>query len=207
MNSRSVSSGNWANAAKQSHARMSRLEPRARVQRWGPCEGSHLSVCIFRLRGLRSFLHPQPKLHPPPPPHTTAAEANRSPLRPSSRKYRGTPESLGSRREGEAGREEAGGGKVKLGREGGCCSDEHRSGERPYHHVLVLEQRGPSPYLPVPALQGGSNLIRTSIYDKYSGSVKITTQLDHIGHCKTAYATNWSKRWNYRVFIRNTRRD
>ena len=26
----------------------------------------------------------------------------------------------------------------------------------------------------------------TSIYDKYSGSVNITTHPDHIGHCKTA---------------------
>ena len=121
---------------RKSHARMSRLKPRARVQRWGPCEGSHLSVCIFRLRGLRSFLHPQPKLRPPPPPHPAAAGAK---LRPSSRQHRGTPESWGARREGEAGREEAGGGKLELGCEGGGCGDEHRRAERPCHHVLSLD--------------------------------------------------------------------
>ena len=31
-----------------------------------------------------------------------------------------------------------------------------------------------------------SDLIRTSIYDKYSGSTKISTHLDHISHYKTA---------------------
>ena len=40
---------------------------------------------------------------------------------------------------------------------------------------------------------------RTSICDKCSGSMKITTRLNHIGHCKTASGTNWSKRWTYRV--------
>ena len=39
------------------------------------------------------------------------------------------------------------------------------------------------------------NLIRTSIYDKYSGSMKITTRLDHISHCRTASGTDWSSRW------------
>ena len=43
-------------------------------------------------------------------------------------------------------------------------------------------------------------LIRTSIYDKYSGSMKITTHLDRISHCKTASGTNWSNGWTYRVF-------
>ena len=35
----------------------------------------------------------------------------------------------------------------------------------------------------------GFNLIRTSIYDKYSGSMKITTHLYHVSHCKTASGT------------------
>ena len=51
------------------------------------------------------------------------------------------------------------------------------------------------------------DFIRTSICDKYSGSMKITTRLDHTSHCKTASGTNWSNRWTYRVFIINTRRD
>jgi len=31
----------------------------------------------------------------------------------------------------------------------------------------------------------------------YSGSMKITTHLDHIGHCKTSSGTNWSYRWGH----------
>jgi hypothetical protein len=38
------------------------------------------------------------------------------------------------------------------------------------------------------------NLIRTSAYDKCSGSMKIPTHLDHISRYKTASGTNWSKR-------------
>jgi len=34
------------------------------------------------------------------------------------------------------------------------------------------------------------NLILTSVYDRYSGSMKITTHLDHISHCETASGTN-----------------
>ena len=45
-----------------------------------------------------------------------------------------------------------------------------------------------------------STCIRTSIYDKYSGSTKITTHLDYISRCKTASGTNWLNRWTYRVF-------
>ena len=41
---------------------------------------------------------------------------------------------------------------------------------------------------------------------KYSGSMKITTHLDHNSHCQTASGTNWSNIWTYRVFIMNTRR-
>ena len=38
------------------------------------------------------------------------------------------------------------------------------------------------------------NFIRTSVYDKYSGSTKIATQLDHISHCKETSGINWSNR-------------
>ena len=37
--------------------------------------------------------------------------------------------------------------------------------------------------------------------------MKMTTHLDYISHCKTASGTNWSSRWTYRVFMKNTRRD
>jgi len=36
----------------------------------------------------------------------------------------------------------------------------------------------------------GADLIRTSIYDKYSGPMKITADLDRISHCKISYGTN-----------------
>ena len=36
----------------------------------------------------------------------------------------------------------------------------------------------------------GTNLIRTSICDKHSGSMKIATRLDHISHYQTASGTN-----------------
>ena len=49
------------------------------------------------------------------------------------------------------------------------------------------------------------DLIRTSIYDNYSGAMKITTHLNHISHCKSAAGTNWSNRWTYCVCIMNTR--
>ena len=51
------------------------------------------------------------------------------------------------------------------------------------------------------------NSIRTSVYDKYSGSMKMATHLDHVGRCKTASGMNLSNRWTYQVFIINTRRD
>ena len=54
---------------------------------------------------------------------------------------------------------------------------------------------------------GGRDLLRSSVSDKYSGSMKITTHLHHISRCKRASDTNWSSRWTYRVFIINTRRD
>ena len=46
-------------------------------------------------------------------------------------------------------------------------------------------------------LQG--DFIQTSIYDQYSGSTRITTHLDHTGHCKTTSGSNWSRRQTYRV--------
>ena len=54
---------------------------------------------------------------------------------------------------------------------------------------------------------GALTLIRTIIYDKYSGSTKITTHLDHISHRKMTSGINWSNRWTCRAFIINTRRD
>ena len=52
-----------------------------------------------------------------------------------------------------------------------------------------------------------ATLIRASVYDKYSGSMKVTTRLTHTHHYQPAYDTTWSNRWTYRVFIINTRRD
>ena len=40
-----------------------------------------------------------------------------------------------------------------------------------------------------------------------AGSMKITTRLDPISHCKIASGTNRSNRWTHRVFIINTRLD
>ena len=51
------------------------------------------------------------------------------------------------------------------------------------------------------------NLIQTSLYNQCSGSIKITTHLDHISYGKTASGTNWSNILTYRLFIINTRRD
>ena len=53
--------------------------------------------------------------------------------------------------------------------------------------------------------RGAIDLIRASIRvicDKHSASAKITTQLDHISHCKVAPGTNWSNRWTNREFLR-----
>ena len=51
------------------------------------------------------------------------------------------------------------------------------------------------------------DFIRTSVYDENSGSMKITTHLDHITHCRAAYGADWSNRWTYQVSIINTRHD
>jgi len=50
------------------------------------------------------------------------------------------------------------------------------------HRVLLRLDRV---HLPNPR-----NLIRTSVYDKYSGSRKITAHIDHICHCKKASGTH-----------------
>jgi len=46
-------------------------------------------------------------------------------------------------------------------------------------------------------------LIRTSIHDIFLYSMKITTLMDYISHCKTAPVNGWT----HRVFIIHTRRD
>ena len=51
------------------------------------------------------------------------------------------------------------------------------------------------------------SLILTGMYHKYSGSMNVTTHMDHIGYCETASGTHWLNRWTYRVFIITTRRD
>jgi hypothetical protein len=38
-------------------------------------------------------------------------------------------------------------------------------------------------------------------------TLKVTTHLHHISHCKATPGTNWSNRWTYRVFIKTSRRD
>ena len=40
------------------------------------------------------------------------------------------------------------------------------------------------------AVPAGADLICTSIYDKYSGSTKFATHLDHIRYCKAPPGTN-----------------
>ena len=51
------------------------------------------------------------------------------------------------------------------------------------------------------------NLIRVSIHEKISGSIKVTTHLNHISHCKTYYGKRWSNRWTYQVSLMNAVRD
>ena len=55
--------------------------------------------------------------------------------------------------------------------------------------------------------RGQGDLIRTIVYDKYSGSMKITTHLDHTSHFKIVSGTKWSSRWTYPTFTINTHRD
>ena len=52
------------------------------------------------------------------------------------------------------------------------------------------------------------NLIRTSMYDKCSGSTtKKSFHLDHISNCRTTADKNWSNRRANRVFVIDIRRD
>ena len=51
------------------------------------------------------------------------------------------------------------------------------------------------------------DLIRTSISNKYPGSMKTNPHLDHIRHCTTASGTNWLNRWTYRISTINAHRD
>ena len=49
-----------------------------------------------------------------------------------------------------------------------------------------------------------NDLSQTSFHDRNSGSMKITTSLDHFSHCKTSSGTDWSNRLTHRAFIINT---
>jgi hypothetical protein len=49
-------------------------------------------------------------------------------------------------------------------------------------------------------------VIPTTIYHEFSGSIKITTHLDHVSHRETTSGTNWWNRWTYLVFIIHDRR-
>ena len=48
---------------------------------------------------------------------------------------------------------------------------------------------------------------RTSIYDKFSGPVKITAHLDDISHSKAKSGTHWLNGWTYRVLSMQIRPD
>ena len=45
------------------------------------------------------------------------------------------------------------------------------------------------------------------MYDKFSGSRKVATHLDHISHCEVKSGENWWNDWAYRMSIINTRLD
>ena len=60
---------------------------------------------------------------------------------------------------------------------------------------------------PLQRYLGNKNLVRAIISYKHSGSMKTTTHLDRMSHCKSASGTNWSNRWSSRVFIINAHRD
>ena len=49
------------------------------------------------------------------------------------------------------------------------------------------------------------NFTRMSFSDHHSGSMRVTTHLDHKSHCKTASGTDWSNRRTYQISIINTR--
>ena len=52
-----------------------------------------------------------------------------------------------------------------------------------------------------------TNLTRTIIYDRYSGSMIMTSHLDHVSHCTAALRTNWSNRRAIREIVIGTDRD
>ena len=68
----------------------------------------------------------------------------------------------------------------------------------------VLSQHADFPQL---NMRRCGDLIRTSVYDEYSVSIKNATHLDHISHCRRASGTYWLNGWTYRVCIINTRPD
>ena len=53
-----------------------------------------------------------------------------------------------------------------------------------YIYIYVSERASPD-------RRHGSHYVRRPLY---SVTMKITTHLDHIGHCKTASGANWSNR-------------
>ena len=63
------------------------------------------------------------------------------------------------------------------------------------HLSLVLMLKIPYPSLPSTwgGLRSPQNLIRMSILTKYAGSMKITTHLYHISHCKIILVIVWYK--------------
>ena len=61
--------------------------------------------------------------------------------------------------------------------------------------VRGVQLRADGMWLLVQVIQ--PDFIRASIYDKDLHSMKITTRLDHIIHCKTASDTNRSNRLTY----------
>ena len=73
-----------------------------------------------------------------------------------------------------------------------------------------MHARKPPPNTPTtlpPSEHSHKAFIWTSIFDKYSGAMKVATRLDRISHCKSSSDPHWSKRWTYRVLIMNTHRD
>ena len=50
-------------------------------------------------------------------------------------------------------------------------------------------------------------IVEEPVYDRYSGSIKITSHLDFISQCRATPGTHWSRRWTIRVFVINIRHD
>ena len=86
---------------------------------------------------------------------------------------------------------------------------EHRLGLRFFESPQIAAQDSFCLSSTVGAIsRSGLDHVQTSVYDNYShsDSMKTTTHLDHISHCKTSSGTKWLNRWTYRLFIINTRR-